>query len=251
MVMKKIFFLPVFLVSAIYAQVEERDTLFPRAGEVDTLFAVVPTPVFSIGISGGVTLINPVVINNQIEFNNFTFDNNETPIRSPAQWTLWLAFRPKNLPTYLSLRGEMITASRTFAYEGIVTDNSGATTGTFNGKATTRYSVYPVSINSGGFIPKTLIKFEVGFVYAFAKFTDETNLGSYSTSENSYEGEGYGFRAMVQQVMPILPSVGLTVEFGYRYLHLDEFRDSRGRLLNTIEANYNGVSMLLGISYGL
>ncbi len=239
------------LVTSAHAQTGERDTLFDQSKEVDTLFAKVSSPVFSIGISGGVTFINPDVINDQIEFNNGTFDSDQPPIRTPGQFALWVAFRPKNVPTYFSVRGEVVMSSRTFPYTGVTTNDTGATTGTFNGSAVSRYSLYPLSFNVGGVFPKTRMKMEIGFVYAFAVWTDKTGMGPYGSTETSYEGEGYGFRVAAQQVVPIDKNFGITIEAGYRYLKLDQFRDGTGRQLESFEANYNGVTLMMGISYGM
>lgn len=237
--------------SIVSAQTDERDTLFTSSDETDTLFAKVPTPVLSVGISGGTTFINPEHINSQIEFNNSIFDAAERPIRTPLQLAAWLAFRPVNFLNYLSLRGELITASRSFSFSTVKTNSSGDTTGVVTGTATSRYTVYPISFNTGTVLPKTRIKLEIGFVYAIAMFTDETQLEQGGTFENTYEGSGYGFRVMAQQVIPMNRSVSLTLEFTYRHLVIEDFRDPRGRSITNFEANYNGINLMAGLSYGL
>jgi|GEM_PF-3463020 len=248
-----IFFLAlVCFFSIISAQTHERDTLWTSSEEVDTLFEKVPTPVLSVGISGGVTFINPDKINSQIEFNNSVFNASERPIRTPVQLAAWMAFRPVNFPNYLSLRAEMISASRSFSFSTVETNNGGNTTGTLTGTATSHYTVYPISFNTGGVFPKTRVKLEIGFVYAIAMFTDETQMDQVGTlDENTYEGSGYGFRIMAQQVLPIDRSFSLTLDFTYRYLVIEDFRDPRGRSITNFEANYNGINLMMGLSYGL
>lgn len=75
-------------------------------------------------------------------------------------------------------------------------------------------------------------------------------MGSFGSSENSYDSDGYGGRLMIQQVIPIDRAFGITIELGYRYLSLDGFRDSKGRLLSKFEADYTGVTLMAGLSYG-
>ncbi len=218
--------------------------------EVDTLFAATPPPILSFGISGGVAFINPTAINDQIQFNNSAFNTNEPPIRTPGQFAVWLTFRPPNIESVISLRGEMMISTRRFTFTTRETDPSGAPGNPLSGTAISRYSLYPFSISSGTVIPKTRVKMEVGFVYAFAIFDDEVTTGSFGEQKRTYEGQGYGFRVGLQQVMPMWEKIGLSIDFAYRYLKLDEFRDSRGSTLNSMEVSYNGVSFMMGLAYG-
>jgi hypothetical protein len=248
--MKKSVMLLIFIVSIACAQRQERDTIFVQRSEVDTLFSYVPVPVFSVGISGGATFLNPEAINNQIEFNNSMFNESQAPVKTVAQWTAWFSFRPKNMPTFFSFRGEYITVSRMFSYVGIVTDNFGAVVRKFNTSFTSRYSVYPFSVNTGSYIPKTTVKAEIGFVYAYASLANTTDMDTYGSSKTSYDAEGYGFRMALQQVVPISGALSLTLDIGYRYLNVDEFRDSKGRMLDNFSVSYSGVSVQAGFSYG-
>jgi hypothetical protein len=248
--MKKSLIILIFSVSIVSAQRQERDTIFVQRSEVDTLFSSVPTPVFSLGVSGGAAFLNPEAINNQIEFNNSVFNESQSPVKTVAQWTAWFSFRPKNMPTFFSFRGEYISASRTYSYIGTVTDNVGTIVRRFNASFTSTYSVYPLSINTGSYIPKTTVKMEIGFVYAYGSLANTTNMDSYGSSQTSYNGEGYGFRVDLQQVVPMSGAFGLTLEFGYRYLNLDDFRDSKGRLLDNFSVSYSGASVQAGFSYG-
>jgi hypothetical protein len=248
--MNKVALILLFVSAIASAQTEVRDTIFVRAEEVDTILANVPTPVFSMGILGGITFINPEAINKQIEFSNSVFNSSETPIRRLAQWSVWFTFRPKNMSSFFSLRGEFLTTSRTFCYTGIVTNNTGNTTNSFDGTVTSRYTVVPFSISTGTFITKMMVKGEIGFTYAIASIKDKTDMGSYGSSENSYDADGYGFRAALQQVIPIDRVFGINIEACYRFLRFDDFRDSKGRQLNDFEVNYNGITLMIGLSYG-
>ena len=75
-------------------------------------------------------------------------------------------------------------------------------------------------------------------------------MGSMGSSENLYNSDGYGARVMIQQVIPIDRTFGITVELGYRFLYLDEFRDSKGRQLESFQANFTGVTLMLGYPTG-
>ncbi len=217
---------------------------------MDTLFAKVPQPVFSAGISGGVSFINPTDINDQIQFNNSAFNTTEPPIRTPGQFAVWFGFRPPNLPSVLSIRGEMLRFSRVFSYTAKVTGPSGATISTFSDQAISRYSLYAFSMNAGAVMEKTRLKLEIGFIFALAVFDDEVSMGPYGKQEKSYNGQGNGFRIALQQMMPLSEKLGLSIDFAYRYLRLDEFRDNRGVFLKDMEANFSGVTLMMGLSYG-
>lgn len=218
--------------------------------EQDTLFSYVPSPVLSVGVSGGVSFINPNAFNDQIEFNNSAFDTDEPPIRTPALFAVWVGFRPVNLPTYFSLRGEFMRSSRTFAYVARETNSSGGAGTTFSDKAISHYTLIPLSISTGTVIPKMLVRVEIGFIYAFAMLDDIVSMGSYGETKKTYNGDGYGFRLGLQQGMPLTAKFGVTMELSYRYLKLEEFRDDRGSSLQSLVANYSGVALLIGISYG-
>jgi hypothetical protein len=248
--MKKSVMLLICAVSIASAQGQERDTIFVQRSEIDTLFSYVPVPVFSFGVLGGATFINPEAINNQIEFNNSIFNESQAPVKTVAQWTAWFSFRPKNMPTFFSFRGEYLTASRTFSYIGTVTDNFGNVVRTFHSSFTSKYSVYPFSVNTGTYILKTTVKAEIGFVYAYASMDNTTDMDNYGSSKTTYEAEGYGFRMALQQVVPMSGAMSLTLDIGYRYLNVDEFRDAKGRKLDNFSINYSGVSIQAGFSYG-
>jgi len=73
---------------------------------------------------------------------------------------------------------------------------------------------------------------EIGFVYAYASLAYYNGYGFVMVLLRlPIPAKGYGFRMDLQQVIPISGAISFTVEFGYRYLNLDDFRDSKGRLL--------------------
>lgn len=218
--------------------------------EQDTLFRYVPDPVLSLGISGGVVFINPENINKNIEFQNSYFNTSEPIIRTPGLFSLWMTYRPVNLPTFLTLRGELLSSSRQFDFDAFATRDTSTVIGTLRTSTKTTYSVYPITISTGIVLRKTRMKAEIGFIYALASITQSTNVEGAGSSSTTYTGDGYGFRFSLQQVTPIYRRTGLTFEIGYRFLLLDQFRNERGIKTSSIEADYSGMFLLLGLSYG-
>lgn len=250
--MKILFFC--FLVSCsvtlLFSQ-EGDDVFSSTSTERDTIFAVVPVPMLSVGISGGIAFISPEKINNQIEYNNSAYNSDEFPISRPGQWGLWVAYRPKNLPTFITLRAEMMTSSREYSFITNITQPQGPTiTSSVASTSKYFYSLYPFSIGTGSVLYKTIAKAEIAFIYALARITQETSVPGYTNSETTYEGEGYGFRVNLQQVIPIERTLGATIDFGYRYIIVNEFRDSRGVSIKNAEMDYSGINLSVGLSYG-
>jgi hypothetical protein len=119
--MKKLFFCVLILGVIVPAFSQDDDVFSSSSTERDTIYAAVPHPMLSFGITGGLAFISPDKINNQVEYNNTTYDTEEFPLKRPAQWGLWLAYRPKNLPTYITLRAELLTSARTFSFVSNIT----------------------------------------------------------------------------------------------------------------------------------
>ncbi|MFA6456992.1 MAG: hypothetical protein WCW40_09245 [Bacteroidota bacterium] len=246
-------FLAVLIISCSLTPLfsQDGDQVFTSSSkERDTIFAEVPIPKLSAGVYGGVGFISPDKVNDQIELNNSIYDAEESPISRPAQWGIWFAYRPKNLTNFLSLRAEMLTSSRTYSFTTNITQNDTPIIATVPSTTKYRYSVYPFSIGTGAVLFKTTVKAEIGFVFALAYITQETSVPGYSESEATYGGEGYGFRANLQQVIPIEGTLGVTFDIGYRYLVIDEFRDPKGVLMKNTELNYSGINVSAGLSYG-
>ena len=238
------------LSTMVYSQNAEQDTVDSYTEEIDTIFVHVPTPVLSVGFSGGASFINPENINNHIEFENSIYNTDVRTIRTPGQWSLWLTYRPKNIPTFLTFRAEMLRSNREFNFQTPSTQDTSTPTGMLNVTAGSTYAIYPFSISSGAVLLKTRMKAEIGFIYALATITHETTTQNGGSSSTTYEGDGYGFRLSLQQVVPIEKRIGATFEIGYRFLFLDEFRDTRGTKISGIEADYSGMFLMIGISYG-
>lgn len=236
-------------VAPTFSQVDD-DVFSSSSTERDTIFAVVPIPMLSVGMFGGLAFISPEKINNQIENNNSIYNTDEFPLGRPAQWGLWIAYRPKNLPTFITLRAEMLTSLRTFSFVTNITQNDPNVTTTVASTSNYRYSLYPFSIGTGSVLYKTIAKAEIGFIYALARITQETSVPGYAQSETTYEGEGYGFRINLQQVIPIERTLGATMDIGYRFIVVNEFRDARGVSIKNTEMNYSGINLSAGLSYG-
>lgn len=249
--MKKIFLCVLLLcaVIPIFSQVED-DVFSSSSTERDTIFAVVPIPMMSVGVFGGLAFISPEKINNQIENNNSIYNTEEFPLNRPGQWGMWFSYRPKNLPTFITLRAELLTSSRSFSFITNITQNSPTVITTVPSTSKYHYSLYPFSIGTGSVIYKTVAKAEIGFIYALARITQETTVPGYSQSETTYEGEGYGFRLNLQQVIPIERTLSATVDIGYRFIVVNEFRDARGVSIKNAEMNYSGINLSAGVSYG-
>ncbi len=248
--MKKLFFC--VLVWCFFTPLfsQDDDVFSSSSTERDTIYAIVPRPMLSIGITGGLAFISPEKMNNQIEYNNSIFNSDEFPIKRPAQWGMWIAYRPKNLPTFITLRAEMLTLSRTYSFITNVTQNDPNAITKVESSTKYRYSLYPFSIGTGSVLLKTIAKAEIAFIYALARITQETSVPGYSNSETTYEGEGYGFRLNLQQVIPIERTLGATIDIAYRFIVVDEFRDAKGVSIKNTEMNYSGINLSAGLSYG-
>lgn len=245
----KIIAVCIFAFSLLFAQVDDR--VFERAStEQDTIFAEVPQPMVSVGLIGGIAFISPDNVNNQIESNNNLFQSNEYPIKRPGQWGIWISYRPKNLPTFLFLRSEFLTSSRSYSFITSITGSDPTVLANVSSSAKYTYTVLPFTIGTGSVIYKTVAKAELGFVYALAWITQLTDVPGYSQSEKIYEGEGYGFRINLQQVIPVERTFSVTMEIGYRYIVIDEFRDAKGVSIKSTEIDYSGVNLSAGLAYG-
>lgn len=248
----RVFFILTLAIAAVsMMSAQEGDQVLVRTStERDTIFAEIPEPKMSIGLTGGLAFVTPEVINNQIERFNSLYNSSEEPIRRPANWGLWFAYRPKNLPTFLSLRAEMMSTTRTYSFTTNITGNGPTVIAQVPSTSTRTYTVYPFSIGTGSVLLKTLAKAEIDFVYAVGQMSERVEVPGYSDTETVYEGEGYGFRINLQQMIPIEGTVGFTMDIGYRFLLIDEFRDARGVKAKDLELNYSGMLVAAGLSYG-
>ncbi len=234
----------------VFAQ--EGDQVFVSTStERDTIYREIPVPMLSVGMTGGIAFISPEDVNNAIEHNNSVYNGSEFPLTRPAQWGLWISYRPKNLPNYLTLRAEMLTASRTYSFATIVTStNPNVTDATVASTLKHTYSVYPFTIGTGSVLYKTIAKAEIGFIYAIGRITHVTDVPGYTHSESVYEGEGYGFRVNLQQMIPIEKTFSATMDIGYRLIVIDEFRDAKGVMIKNTELNFSGICLSFGLAYG-
>jgi hypothetical protein len=230
---------------------QEGDQVFiSRSTERDTIYAVVPQPMLSFGVTGGLTFVNPEDLNSMIERNNSIYGASEYTVKRPAQWGIWMSYRPKNLPTFVTLRAELLTSERSFPFTAQVTGSSPTVIASVASSVKQRYTVMPFTIGSGTVFEKTIARGEIGFVYALAWVTQTTEVPGYSNSETTYEGEGYGFRVNLQQVIPLEGTFSMTMDLGYRFLIIDDFRDEKGFSTLDTQINYSGIMLGLGLSYG-
>lgn len=239
------------IILAVPVSAQEGDQVFvTRSTERDTIYAAVPQPMLSFGMTGGLTFISPDELNSMIELNNSIYGASEYTIKRPAQWGIWLTYRPKNLPTFVSFRAELLTNERSFPFTAQVTGGSPTVIASVASTVRQRYTVLPFTIGSGTVFEKTIARGEIGFVYALGWITQTTEVPGYSNSETVYEGEGYGFRVNMQQVIPVEGTFSLTMDLGYRYLIISEFRDEKGLSSLKTQIDYTGVMIGLGVSYG-
>jgi hypothetical protein len=248
--MKKLLFAILVYCSITPLFSQDDDVFSSSSTERDTIYAAIPRPMLSVGLTGGLAFINPDKINNQVEYNNSAYNTEEFPIKRPAQWGLWIAYRPKNLPTFITLRAEMMTSSRTFSFITNITGSDPNVLTKIQSSTKYNYSLYPFSIGTGSVLLKTTAKAEIAFIYALARITQETSVPGYSNSETTYEGEGYGFRINLQQVIPIERTFCGTLDIGYRFIVVNEFRDTKGVAIKTVEMDYSGINLSAGFSYG-
>ncbi|NUN70079.1 MAG: hypothetical protein HUU02_10255 [Bacteroidetes bacterium] len=218
--------------------------------ERDTIYAVIPQPMLSFGVTGGLAFVNPEELNDMIERNNSIYGAGEYSIKRPAQWSIWMTYRPKNLPTFLTLRAELLSNERSFPFTTKVTGGSSAVITEVASTVRQRYTVLPFTVGSGTVFNKTIARGEIGFIYALAWISQTTDVPGYSNSETVYEGSGYGFRVNLQQVVPIERTFSLTMDLGYRFLIVDDFRDEKGLTSLNTKINYSGIIVGMGVSYG-
>jgi hypothetical protein len=247
--MKIIFLISVFSIATAGLQAQD-DVFSSSSTERDTIFSAVPEQMMSAGAFGGMAFISPDRMNDIIEFNNSLYNDSESPIANSVQGGLWILFRPKNLPTYFTLRAEMLTTTKAFSFTTPVTLTSSTVISNNPSTLKYRYSLYPFSIGTGTVVYKTIAKFEIAFVYALATISQTTSIEQLGETSTTYDGSGYGFRLNFQQVVPIVETIGLTFEVGYRYLTIDQFRDARGTLVKNVSMNYSGMNVAAGASYG-
>ncbi len=225
--------------------------LAPAQEGADTVMTNVAPSMFGVGFQIGPTFINPDYINNQIEFVNQATNSSMRPIRDAALWSVWLSVRPKNVYNYVSFRAEYISNTRSYTSVTQMTDHTGANSGTMETSVTTRYTLYPLSLNVGAVIPKTAAKFEIGFLYAFAVMNETGTMQNGGGYDKQFDGEGFGLRTSLQFLFPLQDKYAGTIDVGYRYLSISEFRDERGNSLKHFVADYSGVIFSLGLSYGM
>jgi len=202
----------------------------------------------SIGVSGGITLVSPDIVNDQIAFLNNSLDVGVDKIQSMLHLAGFIRIRPRMAP-YMLLRVEAITVSRSYDYYAIGRSSTGSPTPSFDVSSSTRWTVYPLVIGIGTTIPKTPIEAEVGAMYALGYITETGSLSSGGTYSNSQSGTGFGLQGRVAPHFRYSKNAVISLEIEYRYLVVGSYSDNLGRAVNNFEMDLSGISIALGITY--
>jgi hypothetical protein len=202
----------------------------------------------TLGVSGGITLVNPEMLNDQLAFMNNSLDVGVEKVRTMSQFAAYMRIKPRMAP-YMLMRVEAITVSRTFDYRAVGRSLSNAPTGSFNVTSSTRWTVYPLIIGIGTTIPKTPIEAEVGAIYALGYTTETGTISSGESYTNTLSGTGFGLQGRIAPHFRYSKNVIISFEVSYRFLVVRNYSDDFGREMKDFELDLNGISTCLGLSY--
>ncbi len=202
----------------------------------------------SLGISGGLSLVNPSQVNDQLAFVNNSLDVRMEKIRTLQQYAAFMRIKPRMAP-YLLMRIEALTVSRSFDYYGSGRSPSNNPTGTFRTSSTTRWTVYPLIVGIGVTLPKTPVEAEVGAMYALGYITEEGSTEGSGSFTNTSSGDGFGIQGRVAPHFRFSKNVAFAFEVSYRVLIIKDYSDDFGRQVKDFEFYLNGLSLSLGATY--
>ncbi len=202
----------------------------------------------TVGFSGGISLVNPTQLNDQLAFVNNSLDAGMEKITTMEQFAAFIRIRPRMSP-YLFMRVEAITVSRSFDYTAVGRSESNTATGNFTTSSTTRWSVYPLIIGIGTTIPKTPVEVEVGGIYALGYITEEGSTQGSGSFTNMLSGDGFGLQGRVSPHFRLSKNVTMVFEVSYRFLTVNNYSDNYGRQLEHFDFYLNGISTCLGLTY--
>lgn len=204
----------------------------------------------SVGLSGGLILVNPSQLNDQIAFANNSFDANMDNVRSMMLFAGYIRIKPRLSP-FLLMRIEALTVSRSFDYTADGRSSGNTPTGTFNYSGLTRWSIYPIVIGIGTTIPKTPIEAEVGAMYALGYITDESRVAGGSPLTTTSSGDGWGFQGRIAPHYRFSKNASIAFEISYRFLVMKNYSDNLGRNAENFQLDLNGISVCFGLLYTL
>ena len=202
----------------------------------------------TVGISGGISLVNPSQVNDQIAFVNNSLEAGMEKITTMQQFAAFLRIRPIMAP-FLLMRVEALTVSRSFDYSAVGRSASNTPTGNFNTSDNTRWTVYPLVIGMGTTIPKTPVEVEVGLMYALGYITEDGSTQGSGSFTNTSSGSGWGLEGRVAPHFRVSKNVNLSLEVSYRFLTVKDYSDDYGRQIKDFEFYLNGISTCLGVAY--
>ena len=202
----------------------------------------------TIGVIGGIALINPDDINGQLEFVNNSLDATMSPLKSMAQYSIFVKLRPKIAP-YVLMRIDVSTNSRKFDYSAIGMSLDNQSTGRFDITNTTKYSNYNFCVGIGASVPKMPIDLEFGGIYAIGVITETGSVAAGNEYEYSSNGDGYGMFVRMTDRLNFGQGISANLEFAYRMLTVSGFTDSRGRDIRDFSFNLSGFSAGAGLTY--
>lgn len=202
----------------------------------------------SVGISGGLSLVNPSQLNDQLAFVNNSLDVRMEKIRTVQQYAAFMRIKPRTGP-YLLMRIEALTVSRSFDYFGSGRSTSNDPTGTFRTSSTTRWTVYPLIVGIGETLPKTPVEAEVGVMYALGFITEEGSTEGSGSFTNTSSGDGFGLQGRIAPHFRFSKNVDFVFDVSYRVLIIKNYSDDFGRQVKDFEFYLNGLSLSLGATY--
>jgi hypothetical protein len=202
----------------------------------------------SLGISAGLSLVNPSQLNDQLAFVNNSLDVRMEKIRTFQQFAAFMRIKPR-MASYLLMRIEALTVSRSFDYDATGRSASNNPTGTFRISSTTRWSVYPLVIGVGMTIPKTPVLAEVGLIYALGYITEEGTTEGSGSFTNTSSGDGWGIQGRIAPHFRLSKNVAFVFDVSYRSLVIKDYSDDFGRQVKDFRLELNGLTLSLGATY--
>lgn len=210
---------------------------------------------FRATISYGISAINPEQINERIGNSNYALNSSAKSIKSIPELAGAIMFRPQNDFKVLILRAGYASIERTFSISLPQTTTSPTPTGTITGEIVETYTAMPFSFGFGTTTKDNMYQFQVELIYALSTVKEEgtyrTSSGENFSYSRTLESPAYGLRVAGNATIPLSPSMGITMELGYRFMTFDEYEDEKAAAVSFLEFPVSGVSGGLGVSFTL